>query len=155
MKAIHKFLSLIHNFITLQLSMMQTAETFLVKCLKPTIDLDTFDVLHLTVFNGNALKMDIERTPFTSINTRKHKEHISNNSCGYKSSLEIKLFGFVRKGNSIVPDIVISKPEGLPDPCMCSKCAHKNGCCWRVAGIKCCKYSINKGGYCCKRLITE
>ena len=35
--------------------MMQMAETFLVKCLKPTIDLETFDVLRLAVFNGIML----------------------------------------------------------------------------------------------------
>ena len=69
--------------------MMQMVETFLVKCLKPTIDLETFDVLHLTAFNGNALKMDFERTPFTSVNTKKYKEHIFNNSCGYKFRLEM------------------------------------------------------------------
>ena len=57
--------------------MMQMVETFLVKCLKPTIDLETFDVLRLTVFNGNAFKMDFKRTPFTSVNTRKHKEIFS------------------------------------------------------------------------------
>ena len=52
--------------------------------------------------------------------------------------MNTELFGFVRKGNSILPDIVISKPEGLPDTgtCMCGKCAHRNGCCCRVAGIK-------------------
>ena len=44
------------------------AKTFLVKCLKPTTDLETFDDLCLVVFNGNALKMDFERTPCTSAN---------------------------------------------------------------------------------------
>ena len=50
-------------------SMMQMAETFLVKCFKPTIDLVAFDVLRLAVFNGNAFKMDFERTPFIAVNT--------------------------------------------------------------------------------------
>ena len=27
--------------------------------------------------------------------------------------------GFVRRGSLLVPEIVISKPEGLADPCMC------------------------------------
>ena len=35
----------------------------------------------------------------------------------------------------MVPEIVISKPEGLPDPCTCGKCDRKNGCCCRVAGM--------------------
>ena len=56
--------------------MMQMAETFLINGLKLTIDLETFDVLSLTAFNGSAIIMDFERTPFTSVNTRKHKEHI-------------------------------------------------------------------------------
>ena len=38
-------------------SSVQMAETFLVKCLKPTTDLKTFDDLRLTAFNSNALKM--------------------------------------------------------------------------------------------------
>ena len=66
---------------------MQMAKTFLVKCLKPTIDLERFDVLHFAAFNVNALKMDVERIPFTSVNTRKHEEHSFNSSCGYKSHL--------------------------------------------------------------------
>ena len=37
------------------------AETFFVKCLKPTTDLETFDDLHhLAAFTSNALKMDFE-----------------------------------------------------------------------------------------------
>ena len=27
----------------------------------------------------------------------------------------------------MVPGIVTFKPEDLPDPCTCGKCAHKNG----------------------------
>ena len=69
--------------------MMQMAETFLVKWFKPAIDMETIDVLRLTVFNGNTFKMDFKRTPFTSVNTRKHKENIFNNSCRYKSHLEM------------------------------------------------------------------
>ena len=165
LKAIHNNLSLIHNFNTSELteSMIQMAETFLVKCLKPTTDLETFDDLCLTAFNGNALKLDFKRTPCTSANTKKHIQRAY-----YQQQLWIQApfrdvtlemntesYGFVRKGNLIVPDIVISKPEGLPDPCTCGKCAHKNGCRCRVAGIKCCKYCKCKGGDSCKNPITE
>ena len=68
MNAFHKTLFLIHNFNSSELteSMMEMAETFLVKCLKPKVDLEAFDVLHLAAFNGNALKKDFERTPFAS-----------------------------------------------------------------------------------------
>lgn len=48
------------------------AETFLVKCLKSTTDLETFNDLRLDAFNNNALKMDLERIACTSTNARKH-----------------------------------------------------------------------------------
>ena len=49
LKAIHKNLTLIHNFnrSALAESMMQMAETFLVKCFKPTTNLETFGLLSL------------------------------------------------------------------------------------------------------------
>jgi len=74
LKATRNNLSLIHNFDSSELteSMIQMAETFLVRCLKPTTDLETFDDLRLAAFNSNALKMDFERTPCTSANARKH-----------------------------------------------------------------------------------
>ena len=53
-------------------SSIQMAETFLVRCLKPTTDLETFDDLHLAAFNSNALKLDFERTACTLTNARKH-----------------------------------------------------------------------------------
>ena len=51
MKAIHNNLTLIQNFNDLELieSMIQMAENFLVRCLKPTTDLETFDDLHLAL----------------------------------------------------------------------------------------------------------
>ena len=48
------------------------AETFLVRCLKPATNLQTFDDLLLAAFNSNALKLDFERAACTSINARKH-----------------------------------------------------------------------------------
>ena len=54
-------------------------------------------------------------------------------------------YGYVRRDSSLVPEFVISKPDNLPDPCTCGKCAHKNGCRCRIAGIKCCKYCKCKG----------
>src|SRR4029434_1683290 len=71
------------------------------------------------------------------------------------SILNADAYGFVRKGSLLVPEMVISKPEGLPDPCSCGKCAHKNGCPCRVAGIRCCKYCKCKGGNSCNNSITE
>ena len=64
-------------------------------------------------------------------------------------------YGFERRGTLLIPEIVITKPEGLPDPCTCGKCARKNGCRCRVAGIKCCKYCKCKGDDGCKNPITE
>ena len=43
-----------------------------VRCFKPTKDLETFDDLHLAAFNSNSLKMDFEKIPYTSANARKH-----------------------------------------------------------------------------------
>ena len=70
MKAIHNNLTLIQNFNNLELteSMIQMAENFLVRCLKPTIDLETFDNLRLAAFNSNSLKMGFETIPCTSAN---------------------------------------------------------------------------------------
>ena len=66
--------SLIHNFDSPQLaeSAIEMAETFLVKCLRPSTDMETFDDLRLAAFNNNALKMDFEKTPCTSSNIKKH-----------------------------------------------------------------------------------
>ena len=44
-------------------------------------------------------------------------------------------YGFERKNNLTVPEIVITKPEGLLDPCKCAKCARKNACPCRVAEL--------------------
>ena len=43
-----------------------------VRCLKPTKDLETFDDLHLAALNNNSLKMDFEKIPCMSANARKH-----------------------------------------------------------------------------------
>ena len=43
-----------------------------VRCLKPTKDLETFDDLRLAAFNSNSLKMEFEKIPCTSANARKH-----------------------------------------------------------------------------------
>ena len=69
-KAIDNNLTLIQNFNNSELteSMMQMAENFLVRFLKPTKDLETFDNLRLAAFNSNSLKMDFETIPFTSAN---------------------------------------------------------------------------------------
>ena len=50
----------------------QSAELFLVKCLKPSTHLETFDKLRLDTFDNNALKLDFEKTTCTSTNIRMH-----------------------------------------------------------------------------------
>ena len=64
-----------------------------------------------------------------------------------------EMYGFERSGGILVPEMVISKSEGLPDPCKCGKCACKNSCPFRVVGIHCCKYCKCKGGNTCKNPI--
>jgi len=53
-------------------NLIQMAETFLARCLKPVTDLEMFDDLCLAEFNSNTLKLDLERTVCTSANARKH-----------------------------------------------------------------------------------
>ena len=134
------------------------AEAFLVNCLKPLTDLQTFDDLRLAAFDSSALNMDFERTPCTSTNARNHilrgfyqlQLWVQAPFRDASLILNAESYGFVRTSSLLVPNIVISKPEGLPDPCMCGKCARKNGCPCRVAGIHCCKFCKCKGGDHCK-----
>ena len=156
--------SLILNFDCPQLTenALQMAETFLVKCLKPSTDLQTFDDLRLDAFDSYALNIDFEKTPCTSTNARKHilRSYYQQQlwvQAPFRDATTImraESYGYTRSDRLLVPEIVISKPEGLPDPCKCGKCAHKNSCVCRVAGIHCCKYCKCKGGDCCKNPIT-
>ena len=117
----------------------------LVKCLEPATDLKTFDDLCLAAFNCNALKMDFEKTACTLTNARKHIHRayyqlqlwIQAPFRDASSLLNAESCGFERRGDLMVPEIVISKPEGLPDPCTCCKCARKNGCKCRVLQVYC------------------
>ena len=144
-------------------SIIQMAEAFLVKCLKPKTDLETFDDLRVTAFSSKALKMDFEKTACTSTNARKHilrayyqlQLWIQAPFRDATLLMNAEAYGFERKDNLLLPEIVISKPEGLPDPCTCGKCARKNSCRCGVAGIKCCKYCKCKGGNCCQNPITQ
>ena len=153
---------LIVNFDCPQLTehVVQMAETFLVRCLT---DHETFDEMHLAAFNSNALKMDFEKTPCTSANARKHIQRayyqqqlwVQAPFRDASTILTAETFGFERRGIVLVPKIVISKPEGLPDPCTCGKCTHKNGCRCRVAGLLCCKYCKCKAGDSCQNPNNE
>ena len=72
--------------------------------------------------------------------------------------MNTELFGFARKGNSIVPGIlvVISKPERLPVPCRCDKCAHAQE--WMLlqgSWDQVLQVLQNKGGDTCKNHITK
>ena len=144
-------------------SAIEMAELFLVKCLKPSTELETFDELRLAAFDSNSLNLDFEKTVCTSTNARKHIQRSY-----YQMQLWIQApfrdasllmnaesYGFERIDGELVPEIVISKPDSLPDPCKCGKCARQNVCPCRVAGIKCCKYCKCKSGEDCKNPITE
>ena len=136
---------LISHFSSPQLteSMIQMAETFLVKCLKPSTKLETFDELRLSEFENNALNMDLEKAPCTSDNAKKHIQRSYYQvqlwvQAPFRDATFImnpEMYGFERSGGVLVPEMVTSKPEGLPDPCKCGKCARKNSCPCRVAGI--------------------
>ena len=126
-------------------------------------DNTTFDDLRLAEFSSSALKMDFEKTPCTSTNTRKHIQRayyqmqmwVQAPFRDATTTMNAESYGYVRRDSSLVPEFVISKPDNLPDPCTCGKCARKNGCRCRIAGIKCCKYCKCKGGDCCRNPITE
>ena len=66
--------SLISHFTCPQFteSTCKMAESFLVKCLKPSTKLETFDEIRLSEFESNALNIDLEKTPCTSANARTH-----------------------------------------------------------------------------------
>ena len=74
-------------------SSIQTVVTFLVRCLKPATDLETFDDLHLATFNYSiALRLEFKRTACTSPNARNiFIEHTIKYSCGFKDHLEMPL----------------------------------------------------------------
>ena len=68
------------------------AETFLVKCMKPSTDQEIFDDLCLTAFNSNTLKMDFEKQlALQLMQGNISRECITNNSCGSKPHLEMPL----------------------------------------------------------------
>ena len=100
---------------------IQMAETFLVKYLKPTTDMETFDDLRLFEFTSNTLKMHFVE----------------------------------RRDNLLVPEIVTLNLKACQTPCTCDKCVRKNKCCYKVGGIKCCKYCKCKGGNYCQNPIAE
>ena len=81
--------SMILNFNSPQLteSSIEMAETFLVKCLKPSTDLETFDDLRLASFNSNATLKELLALQLTQRNI--FAEPITNNSCGSKHHLEM------------------------------------------------------------------
>ena len=84
LKAIHKKIFLIHNFNSSALteSMMQMAETFLVKSLKPTTNLEMLDLLSLMALPSKWTSREPPSPESTQENLS--KEHIINNRCGYK-----------------------------------------------------------------------
>jgi len=82
-------------------------------------------------FNSNALKLDFEKNPCTSVNLCKHIQRayyqqqlwVRASFEDVSLSMNAESYGFIRSGSLLVPDIVASKPEDLPDPCTCGKCA--------------------------------
>jgi hypothetical protein len=119
--------SLIKNYDSPQLteSAIQMAETFLVKCLKPSTELKTLDDLRFAAFNNNGFKVNCERATCTSTNVRKHilrgYQHQMWVQAPFRDAsliMNAESYGFVRRCSLLV----ISKPEGLPDPCTCDCC---------------------------------
>ena len=88
------------------------AETFLVRCLKPTTDLETFDDLRHAAFNSNALKLDFERTACTSTNAKKHiyrayvlsSTAVGSSTINFRDAsltMDVEAYSFERRENNI------------------------------------------------------
>jgi len=107
--------------------------------------------------------MDFKKAVCSSVNTRKHIHRayyqlqlwIQGPFRDATTNMTAESSGFVKKDGLLIPEVVISKPDGLPDPCTCGKCIRKNGCPCRVAGIKCCQFCKCKRGDSCKNPIRE
>ena len=105
--------SFILNFDSPQLieSVVLMAETFLVKCLKPSTDLETFDDLRLAALNSNALKMNFEKTACTSANARKHIHRayfqlqlwVQAPFRDANTIMDAESCGFVKRGSLLLP----------------------------------------------------
>ncbi len=88
------------------------AETFLAKCLKPSMDLETFDDLRLLAFNSNALKIDFEKTACTSANARKHIHRayfqlqlwIQAPFRNATTIMDAESYGFVKRDSLLLPE---------------------------------------------------
>ena len=82
------------------------AETFLVKCLKPTIELETFDLLSVRALPSKWTSR--EPPSPESLQENISIGHSINNKCGYKPhavrdatlAMNTELEDFVRKGNN-------------------------------------------------------
>lgn len=90
-------------------------EIFLVRCLKPSVDMETFDDLPIDAFDSNVLKMDFERTACNSAYATKHIQRahyqqqlrIQAPFTDATSILNADAYDFVRKGSLLVPEIGI------------------------------------------------
>ena len=157
--------ALILNFGCPQLTELATqmAELFLVKCLKSSADLETFNALRVGSFDKNSLKFDSEKTACTSSNARKHIRRsyyqvqlwIQAPHRDASQFLNAELYGWETVDGILVPEVISAKPHGLPDPCKCGKCARKNVCPCRIAEVKCCRYCKCKAGDDCKNPIKS
>ena len=122
------------------------AETLLVKCLRPSTDMErhlmTFVLLHLTTrWTLRKLLVLLQIIIKKNIQRAYYKQQLWVHAPFGDASLttNAESCGYVRCGGLLMPETVLSKPEGLLDPCQCGKCACQNVCYHRVAGIKCCK----------------
>jgi len=102
------------------------AELFLVKCLKLSTEHETFNDLHVDVFNSNGLNLDFKKIYFcTSVYVHTHIPRAYYQQQFWVQALfedmylfikECRLIWLIRRGSLLVPDIVVSKPEELSDP---------------------------------------
>ena len=94
------------------------AETFLVKCLKPSTGKTTFEN---PLYFNQCKKKHIQpayyqmqiwvQAPFRDATT----------------TMNVESYSYVGRNSLLVPEFVISKPNNLHDPCTCGKCHTRMG----------------------------
>ena len=127
------------------------AELFLVKCLKASAELETFNEFRVASFDKNSQKFDFEKTACSHLMQESiFEEAITKFNYGFKAShrdasqfLNAELYSWETVDGILVPEVISAKPDSLPDPCKCGKCARKNVCPCRISEIKCCVGTVN------------
>ena len=152
----------LENFGTSELTeeAIDHAEHFLVDILKPKSTVKTFDKLRELKYFDYKSDIDLTKLPCTSSTIRLHIAHGFYQCYRWimapKGDITIthppQEYAYEAKGDCLEPILLNGpiKPDDLPEPCNCGKCARNNVCPCRIAGVPCCMYCKCKGKDICK-----